>query len=328
VLHLPFAYLPLALGNVLYFALTVGLTVALAATAVAVCRLPLSLVNVLGLSTLLLISRPGHINLLLGQFTLPVVLGSIWALELARRKPAIAGLALAVATLKPTFGVPLVWLMCCRRDFRAVFIGLVIGGALAAAGIAPLIAKYGLPSVLQSIRESESLHVADPVVEPATTWTRIDAQSLVGKLLPNFNSGGVELIVTATCLLAAGLAVWRLSRNAADTGADSLSTLVIATATLACIYHSTYDALLLVTPWVGIALGRLREQVPAAARTVMFVLLSVPAVNYLAARSVTDALGVTGPWWTTITALNSACVVALLAVAISLALSPRQTPAV
>jgi hypothetical protein len=60
----------------------------------------------------------------------------------------------------------------------------------------------------------------------------------------------------------------------------------------------------------------------------MFVLLSVPAVNYLAARSVTDALGVTGPWWTTITALNSACVVALLAVAISLALSPRQTPAV
>jgi hypothetical protein len=325
VLNLPFAYLPLGVANVVYFALTVALTVALTTTALSVCRLPLSLVNVLGLATLVLISRPGHINLLLGQFTLPVVLGSIWALELARARPALAGVGLALATLKPTFGVPLVWLMFCRRDFRAVLFGVAIGGALVAAGLAPLVAKYGVAPVVASIRASESLHVADPVVDPETTWTRIDAQSLVGKLLPEGAPAGLEMAVTVACLLAAGIAVWRTSGTARGECVDSLSALIIASATLACIYHSTYDALFLVVPWVGVALGRLRDQMPRLVASAGLILLTVPAANYVSSKSVTDALGITGSLWTTVTAVNSLCIVLLLVLAISLALGPRQT---
>jgi hypothetical protein len=328
VLHYPFALMTLSMGNVVYYSISLALVVALAASALAVCRVPVGLTNVLGLSTLVLVSRPGHINLLLGQFTLPIVLGAIWALQLARTRPWLAGLALAVTTLKPTFGVPMVWLMFCRRDFRTTFAGVAFGGVLAVAGLAPLIANHGLEPVINSLRESESLHVADPVVDPETTWTRIDAQSLVGKLLTDKPPAWAELAVTATSLLAAGAAVWFTSRDRGAEGGDGLSALIICTATLACIYHSTYDALLLVVPWVAAAVGRLRGQLPARLRPAVWILLTIPAVNYLSARSVTEALGITGPLWTAITALNSICVTAVLLMAISFAVGPRQTSSI
>jgi hypothetical protein len=327
VLNYPFALMPLAVGNVVYFVGSVAMVVALAASALAVCRIPGTLVNVLGLATLVLVSRPGHINVLLGQFTLPIVLGSAWALHLARSRPWLAGVGLALATLKPTFGVPLVWLMFCRRDFRATFAGVAIGGLLAIIGLAPLIANDGLAAVLDSLRESQSLHVADPVVDSETTWTRLDAQSLLGKIIPSVPEH-FEFVITAVCLLAAGAAVWRISRTPRADGADSLSTLIICAATLGCIYHSTYDALLLVVPWIGVAVGRLHGQLPRLLRPIVWGLLTIPAANYLAARFVTESLGITGPAWTALTAVNSVCVLATLVLAISTALGPRQSASI
>jgi hypothetical protein len=163
------------------------------------------------------------------------------------------------------------------------------------------------------------------VVDPETTWTRIDTQSLVGKLLTDKPPAWAELAVTAACLLAAGAAVWFTSRGPTAEGAAGLSALIICTAALACIYHSTYDALLLVVPWVAAVIGRLRGELPARLRLAVWMLLTIPAVNYLSARSVTEALGITGSLWTAITALNSVCVTVALLAAISIAVGPRQT---
>src|SRR5262245_40913702 len=110
-LNYPYSLLPLEVANVVYFVFSCALVVALAASALAVCRVPLTLVNVLALATVILISRPGHVNMLVGQITLVLVLGAVWALELARRRPVLGGLALALTTLKPTFAIPILWLM-------------------------------------------------------------------------------------------------------------------------------------------------------------------------------------------------------------------------
>jgi hypothetical protein len=327
VVNCPFAFMPLEVANVVYYVANWVMIIALAASALALCRVSRTLVSVLGLTTLILLSRPGHINLLLGQFTLPIVLGAVWALQLARSRPWLAGVGLAIATLKPTFGVPLVWLMFCRRDFRAVFAGVSISGMLAIVGIAPFIARDGLQSVVDSFRASASLHEADPIVDPQTTWTRLDALALVAKAGSCTPPPSMEFGITAACLLAAGFAVWRTSRGPLAIGADSISALIIFAATLACIYHSTYDALLLVVPWIGAAVGLLRAQLPAALRAVTWLLLTIPAVNYLSADEVMRRLSIEGPLWTALTAINSLCVLAVLLLAIYVALRPSSNRA-
>lgn len=313
----PLAFVPWVIADVIYFTLTVVLVVLLAATALLVCRVPRTIVNVFGLATLILLSRPGHVNLLAGQPTLLIVLGAVWALELARRRPNWAGFALAVTTLKPTFGVPLIWLMFCRRNFRAVAFGVALSAASVVAGLAPFVARDGLQAMLTSLRESQSQHEADRTVAAETTWTRLDAQALLGKLLPTAPSRAVNLALTAAILLAAGWVVWRTPRGPLTEGADNLTGLVICAATLACIYHTTYDALLLLVPWIGVAVGRLREQLPAKLQIVALALLTVPAVNYLSARTVLSRLAIEGPVWTAITAINSVTIVAAFVLACS-----------
>src|SRR5262245_44562735 len=64
-LSYPFSLLTLEQANVVYFVLSCGLVVGLAASSLAFSRVPLTLVNVLGLATLILLCRPGHISILL-----------------------------------------------------------------------------------------------------------------------------------------------------------------------------------------------------------------------------------------------------------------------
>jgi hypothetical protein len=319
LLYYPLAALPLPVANVVFYALTIGLTVVLAVSVLVVCRVPLSLVNVLGLTTLVLASRAGYANLLLGQLTLPMALAIVWALELSRRRPIVSGLALALAALKPTFGVPLAWLMFCRRDFRAVAAGVSISMIAAIAGAAPLIARDGLATFVQSVRESHALHMADPVVSATTSVTRLDAVSVLGRLGGIVPSGAIQISVAAACLLAAGWAVGRLQNTERADGADCLAAMIIALATLATIYHTNYDALLLVLPWVGLTCGRLRRQVPDWARLVLWVLLALPAVNYLSTYLVTKRLGIEGVTWAAVASINGIAVFAALVLSIALA---------
>jgi Glycosyltransferase family 87 len=318
-LNYPYSLLPLRVANVIFFTLSCGLVVALAASALVVCRAPLTIVNVLGFASLILLSRPGHVNMLLGQITLMLVLGAVWALELARRRPLVGGLALALTTLKPTFAIPLVWLLFCRRDFRAALAGVLIGTTAALAGLAPIVAHHGWQSVVDSLKEAQSKLDADPMVATKTTWTRIDTAALIGKLVGSEPDHFAVAAIAAVCLLAAGAAVWRVSKTPLAEGADSLSALIICTATLACVYHGVYDALLLVAPWVAVSVGRLREQLPPMLRPVVWLLLTVPAINYFSTRVFIMNVTLEQPLLKPLTMVNSACIAAIFLLSVSVA---------
>lgn len=321
----PFSMLPLPAADVAYFTFSCSLVIALAASALVFCRVPRTLVNVLGLATLIMLSRPGHINLLLGQITLIVVLGALWALELAYRKPVLGGVALAFTSLKPTFAVPLIWLMLCRRDFRTAIVGIAIGGLAAAAGFAPLVANHGIASVADSLLQSEAHLEADEMVAATSTWTRIDCVALVGKLFDWEPDRVTQVAIFVTGLLVAGGALWVTNSNDRQRGVDSLSALIVCTATLACVYHSTYCALLLVGPWLAVSVGRLGGQLPASLRAVLWLLITVPAVNYLSSRVVMTRLGVEEPLLKLLTMANGVCIAATLMLSIAVAVRCRLT---
>src|SRR5262245_2902527 len=228
-LSYPFSLLTLEQANVAYFVLCCAMIVGLAASSLAFCRVPLTIVNVLGLATLILLCRPGHISVLLGQITLIPVLGALWAMELSRRRPWLAGLALALTTLKPTFAVPMIWLLWCRRDFRTAIAGAVIGGAAAVGGLIPLIANHGFDSVVQSLVDTQAHLESDKMVSTETTWTRIDAIAFFGKLVGSEPNHIAQIAVMGACLLVAGGALWITSRTQLTDGVDSLSGLIICT---------------------------------------------------------------------------------------------------
>jgi hypothetical protein len=324
-LSYPFSLLSLDAANVAYFSISCLLVVALAASTLYFCRLPRSIVNVLGLATLVLLSRPGHIAILLGQITLIPVLGTVWAMELSRRRPLVAGFALAFTTLKPTFAIPVIWLLFCRRNFRTAIAGAVIGGVAAVGGLVPLVANHGVESVVQSLIDTQGNLEHDKMVATETTWTRIDAVAFVGKLFGAEPDRLMQATMLAACLLVAGYALWRTSGTRLAEGADSFSSLIICATTLACVYHGSYDALLLVVPWVAIIAGKLRDQLPPQLRIAIFVLLSVPAINYVCTRVVISKLAITEPLLTPLTMVNSACIllVMLISLGVALCLKPH-----
>lgn len=81
-----------------YVALTVALTTLLAYVSLRFNNVKASGTNVLLVATLIVLSRPGQWNLLLGQVTLQVVLASYAALHYAHRSPLVSGIGLAVST--------------------------------------------------------------------------------------------------------------------------------------------------------------------------------------------------------------------------------------
>ena len=159
---------------------------------------------------LLLLSRPGHWNLLLGQPTLIMVLGVYAALVLPKRRVVWAGIALAVTMLKPTYGLPLAVLMLFLDRWKAVLVGGVITALANLAVLAMLASRSG------GYREAISLvRSGDRGVDASTIATqfsafRIDAIGMVSRFAGH-SLGLVVAFLIAGALL--GLAAFALRRR-------------------------------------------------------------------------------------------------------------------
>jgi hypothetical protein len=320
LLYLPFALLPFAAAEALYFGLTVALTVVLARLALALNGVGAGLVPTLALATALLASRPGQQNLLLGQCTAHVAIGCMLALRFAGERPWLGGLGLALALLKPHFGVPLAALLLCRRDVRAVAVGV---GAVALASALPLavlvVRAGGVGAFAQTIVANVSSLDANPTGHVLSGWARLDAPYLAARLLGRAPGAGAELAIGAGVLGLGGLALRRLAARGVPP-AHPLATGVASLAVLLSVYHQAYDALLLALPLVGLCVAPAPGR---GARTLLAVLLAVPAVNYLATWSAIGALGIAGEAWRLVTAVNGAALATAFAASLVLVFRGR-----
>ena len=320
LLHLPFGLLPYSWAAALYFALQVVLIVALARLLLSACRVDASWTSGFGFAALIAISRPVHVNLYLGQLGLTMMLGCLLALHWAKPKPWLAGLGLALVTIKPNYAVPLAVLMLCRRHFRAVTLGLAVSGVATAVATTVLVMRTGgvalFASQLLSTYGSLTRHPGLESVDVASG--RIDAVSILARFSSLPVPGSVKIVVACGCLLLGGIAVLGLSRRQTEQRADGLSATVVCLCLLACVYHNSYDAALLFLPALAVAAARnpVWRVVPDVARWSLASLLALPLLNYLSTRQVAYRLSLEGRLLDSVMSINSV-VIFLLFVALA-----------
>jgi hypothetical protein len=316
LLHLPFALLPPGPAGALYAAVTVGLTLAVAFLALRFVAPSPRAGAAMGLAAALLLSRPGHWNFMLGQYAATLVLGVYLALLYARPRSWLAGLGLALTTIKPTFGVPLAVLMLARGDWLAVGRGLVIAGLVAAGGlIGPVMAAGGLGAFVAVLPANLSAFENEPHAHALLSVYRADAIRLIARLIDRVPTTAEELAITGALLAVAALLVRRLAAAEAADDARPLSASLICVAMVACTYHLVYDLLLLTLPAVVVFAGWRAPPLPERPwlRWVSAAALAGLAGNYLTSENAVARLAITGRWWTTVAVLNGIGVVVVLA---------------
>lgn len=320
LLHLPFALLPYEIAELLYFAFTLVLTLALAYVSLDVNQIEAKAQRVLIVATLILLSRPGYANLLVGQCTLQVVLGAYAALYYGSTRRWLAALGVALATIKPTYGLPLAILLMCRREVWVALMGLTVAGLASAVITAILIHNAGgVDLFIQSLAPNYAATRGSSTVAALTSWARLDAWALAERGLGQSLGVAGEMAISVAILGMGGLGVYGLSRSPIDDAARHVSNALACLVILTCVYHQTYDLLLLSATLVALVCGHPLALWSARRweRWLLLSLLLVGFTNYAASETALRVLAITGSARTAVVSLSgSVLLIALLGYAV------------
>ncbi len=128
-LHAPLTWLPLRAAEVVYFLLSTGLlfsSARLLAISIQPRSVSTSWSTTLWIASLLALSRPGHVTLFNGYFTWELAWGTLMAVHYGKTRPTWAAVGLMLAAGKPTYALPLGFLLLCRGHFRTVVLGTAL----------------------------------------------------------------------------------------------------------------------------------------------------------------------------------------------------------
>lgn len=312
-IHLPLGLLPYEISELVYFSFTLAESLVLGLLLLRIASIELNWARVFWLGGLILLSRPGHMNIVVGNVAHSAVLLTLAAMHWARSRPRLAGIALAISTFKPTFGIPLFLLMLARRDFRAVAVGAIVGGIASALAMAWIVSQSG--GVYEFITVLHDHHLTSAnlvgIKSVEDSWARIDAYAVTVYLLGYAPAAWVKFSVcTASFLLAIAVTLFRGQCIKSD-GAHGPTAFLFCLTILSCVYHQAYDALLLVAPTVVLASARRQpwDTVTPVGRWICIGLLAIPLSNYVATNTVLEAWQ---PESLTLAAVRSANGIAIL----------------
>ena len=314
LLHLPFGLLAPGPSAALYLGATLILILATGWLALGFIEGKRSrLAAIVLVAAMIMLSRPGRLVLRLGQLSFEPVVGTYTALRYALLAPWLGGLGVAVALIKPTFGVPLAALMVGRRHWRAVAIGLAITAAINLpvamvlahrdGGIANLASHFG------DTWEASRLGIVE-TENPDMTSLRADAAVLDR---PNQRPSIARRCADARRARHPRARAGYASEEQARRGVigyrwDALLAGFICLAILSSGYHQTYDLVLLALP----ALVLLRDPVATvvlsrSGRLILLGLLAIIACNYAASDGALARLGLTAGTrgWHILTSINA-----------------------
>ncbi|MGW6934586.1 glycosyltransferase family 87 protein [Lentzea sp. NPDC054927] len=250
VLHLPFALPDYRVGAVAFALACLMLLIGLAVMASAGARLPMVAGTVV-ISTLLVTSQVGKAQMYVGQVNPLIAVGAAGALLLRTRNPGWASVALALAWLKPQFGLPLALLMFVRGDRKVALMGTGIAAAASLPVAALLVVRGGgIGEFLDVISRNlaHASHTGYGAVDSMTAQ-RVDLPAVffrtTGWLPP-----AAELLALCGVLAVTAVLARRLDRHEeGSAAADVLTCLGIVVA----LVHQPGDVLIAVPALVALA---------------------------------------------------------------------------
>ncbi len=332
-LHAPLTRLPLTAAETLFTILNVVLLFAIAASAAAAAGMPRRLDAVFCIALAIMISRGGHVTVFDGYFTFQLILATFLAITWAADSPWKAAMALAVVSAKPTYILPLGFLLLARGNYRALIYGAGLSVLFAGVPFAWLAYHEGDGNLVEGfqtlrmqIEQSQDIHRADPNESPLRSWTRLDLLAVIAKWA-NVRPGDAVHLGVMALILAVPMAVLRRRRSAGiDDGLGGLTGALILVAILVSLYHQSYDALLMVVPAAGLLLARRQAWVgmPRTMRVGVFLLAAFPAYNFVSTQLFLVNFGGSQLLFLTLTSLNG---VSLAVMLIVLILWSRAEPA-
>lgn len=290
VLHLPFALPDYRVGAVAFALACLVLLVLLAVLAAGRLRphAPLAL-GTAGIATLLVTSQVGKAQLYVGQVNPLVAVGAAGALLWRDRHPRWAAVALALAWLKPQFGLPLAVLLAARGSRRVAAAGTAVAAVASLVVVVPLVAGQGLGPFLDAVSANLAHAARTPYgavdsltaqrIDLAAVWYRV-----TGWLPP-----GAEVVALVGALAVSAVLVRRLDRAGAPAAADLLTCLAVVVA----VVHQPGDVLIAVPAMVAAAVAWWRRRGDWRLVGWSLVLLAVPFCHLhfvsLAVRGVAGA---------------------------------------
>jgi len=279
---------------------------------------------VLAVGGILLLSRPGHWNLLSGQVTLIVVLATYAALSFARRTPQLAGLGLALALLKPSFGVPLVPILLARGAGRAVAWGLGMAAALNVPVLIVLVRREGgLEAFLTTVAQSYRAFSSYPDTDAIQGIWRVDLAACISRLLNYPLEGSPALLLGAAVLVPVILMSSRLAKSE-DSHQKRILDGLVCCAVLLSVFHQAYDLLLLALPAAGLVYAAHGRWPPRATHIAQALLFAVLSLNYLATQSALAALQLPPGYERIVVSANGLALLALFGLYLAEASRPRM----
>lgn len=326
-MHAPFAVMPLHVGEVAYFSFSVFVMLAIGAVVASAVGKPIRLDVAVTVAAALVFSRGGHITLFDGYFTFVMVLATFLAIHWGRDRPIPAAIMLVIVASKPTYILPLGFLMLARGNVRAIVIGAVL--TIAAAAVPTLWLAHhegggdivaGLEVLRNDISQTQEVHRAQEDESPVYSWTRIDALAIVAKWSNWDPKEAAHLIAMAGLLVPPMVVLDRRRRWGIDDGLAGWTGAIILAATLVSLYHQSYDTMLLVAPLAAILLGRPESwnKLSRTARVAVAPLLVVPMFNYLSTRMVLGRIDAPFLLEQVLTSINGVALVILLTILITL----------
>jgi hypothetical protein len=314
LVHLPFGLLPPGPAAVAYFALNVLLTLLLAYLSLRLVGVATGGTAVVWLAAGILLTRPGHWNLILGQRAAELAVATYAALYFAGRTPVASAVALTLSLIKPTYGLPLALLMFARGFRREAGLGLGLGALVNLPLILLLSAREGgLGAFVATLLKGYHAWQGVGDVSPASSNVRVDATSTLSRLLGHPLPDTAQLGVTLGILVLAALVLRPRAANGVAEG-DSTTVGIICLAVLLTGHHVGYDCLLLVAPCVALLLRPAdRPEGRPQARWLFIALFAVPALNWASTQSVLEAWRPSPMSWLIVTSVNGVCVALLFA---------------
>ncbi len=323
--HVPFAVLPQRAAEVAHFAVNLASTLLLVWLALRYCGRERDLLWFFGVAAATVASRPGHTNLFTGECTAYAIAGAYAALLFPERR-LVAAAGLAVAWMKPTFGLPLGVFLLARGDRRNVAVGTAAAAALSIAVLVPLVrAEGGIAGFVDAMRANYAAQGATEAYQGAQILA-IDAGAFFARLAggtPGAMLAPLELATTCIVLVLGAVAVAHQARMGAARAPLTLA--LVCLGVLIAIHHESYDGLILVLPMTMLATGAwVFRGGTAALRWVLLALLLVPTVNYVATYRLIEALDIDGGTFLAVTSANGGATLAAFLLCAALALG---TPA-